>query len=110
MDKEQNKFGLYFNAKGSNLSSGTTGDLSDLLYLIEFKGEFDDEPTAEAIKIVLTEREVYFPENYRLKAPGGGRIRRPAPPRLLPEEPTSQKKPNAEYPKPFVPPPAPPPQ
>jgi len=83
MDKYENKFGLYFNAKGSNLSSGTTGDLSELLCLIEFKGEFDDEPTAEAIKVVLTEREVYFPENYRIKAPGRIRIGLP---RLLPEE------------------------
>ena len=107
MDKNENKFGLYFNAKGSNLSSGTTGDLSELLCLIEFKGEFDDEPTAEAIKVVLTEREVYFPENYRIKAPGRIRIGLP---RLLPEESTSQKTPIAEYPKPFAPPPAPPPQ
>jgi hypothetical protein len=56
MDKDENKFGLYFNAKGSNLSTGTTEQLKDLLSDIEL-GEFDDEPTAEAIKVVLKEQE-----------------------------------------------------
>ena len=56
MDKDENKFGLYFNAKGSNLSTGTTEQLKDLLSDIEL-GEFDDEPTAEAIKVVLREHK-----------------------------------------------------
>ena len=60
MDKNENKFGLYFNAKGSNLSSGTTEQLEDLLSDIEL-GEYDDEPTAEAIKVVLKERESGLP-------------------------------------------------
>jgi hypothetical protein len=55
MDKNENKFGLYFNAKGSNLSSGTTEDLMDLGLDIEL-GEYDDKPTAEAIKAILKER------------------------------------------------------
>jgi len=74
MDKDFNKFGLYFNARGSNLSSGTTEQLNELLSDIKL-GEFDDyyadsrdaggskelNATAEAIKVVLKERESGLP-------------------------------------------------